>query len=65
MDLSCGLWAGQFADSAFDVAFDKGGLDALMGDEGDDADTAGALQQPGFVHVPSSPVSSQHALYIH
>lgn len=44
MDLSCGLWAGQFADNAFDVAFDKGGLDALMGDEGIDADTAGALQ---------------------
>lgn len=31
----------QFAEGSFDVAFDKGGLDALMGDEGDDADAAG------------------------
>ena len=34
----------QFADASFDVAFDKGGLDALMGDESNDADTAGKLQ---------------------
>ena len=31
----------QFGDGSFDVAFDKGGLDALMGDEGEGADTAG------------------------
>ena len=35
----------QFADGAFDVAFDKGGLDALMGDEGADADAAGARRE--------------------
>jgi hypothetical protein len=37
-----GVCALQFGDGSFDVAFDKGGLDALMGDEGQGADTAGA-----------------------
>ena len=42
--MSHGARALQFGDGSFDVAFDKGGLDALMGDEGEGADTAGVLR---------------------
>lgn len=38
----------QFGDGSFDVAFDKGGLDALMGDEGEGADTAGVPGSKGL-----------------
>jgi hypothetical protein len=44
----------QFEDGSFDVAFDKGGLDALMGDEGEGADTAGV---PLLLLCPSAGMS--------
>lgn len=50
----------KFKDGAFDVAFDKGGLDALMGDEGDAADDAGVRMLAEVARV----VDAQRGTYI-